>query len=89
MEKLKFISLKKVILLKNIVNYGIIIHLAIFLFQIFCQVGGKMKGFFVEPNTGLVCIIKKAGLVSIYYSDLCSIYIEFTVNVFNNTCTEI
>lgn len=46
-----------------------------------------MKGFFVEPNTGLVCIIKKAGLVSIYYSDLCSIYIEFTVNVFNNTCT--
>lgn len=48
-----------------------------------------MKGFFVEPNTGLVCIINKAGLVSIYYSDLCFIYIEFTVNVFNNTCTEI
>lgn len=26
------------------------------------EVGGKMKGFFVEPNTGLVCIIKKGGL---------------------------
>lgn len=44
-----------------------------------------MKGFFVEPNTGLVCIIKKAGLVFIFHSDLCSMYIEFTVNVFNST----
>lgn len=46
-----------------------------------------MKGFFVEPSTGLVCIIKKAGLVFIFHSDLCSMYmyIEFTVNVFNST----
>lgn len=60
-------------------------YLPISLFQIFCQVGGKMKGFFVEPNTGLVCIIKKAGLVSIFHSDLCFMYIELTANVFNST----
>lgn len=43
-----------------------------------------MKGFFVEFNIGLVCIIKKVGFVFIFYFDLCFMYIEFIVNVFNS-----